>query len=159
MNPNATIIARGENPRTEKKLLGCGADRVVLPTAIGATKVAQLITRPTAEHMLEQLTTGDGIKDELGHIGLHFDELTVLEGSPLVDKSLSDIEVRSNHGFLVVGIRRIDGSIIMNPGPDTVLRSRDVVVVLGHENDIPQLAERFSSRPEQLTYRGRTIEA
>ena len=55
MNPDVTIIARGENPRTEKKLLGCGADRVVLPTAIGAQKVAQLITRPTAENILEQL--------------------------------------------------------------------------------------------------------
>jgi len=41
--------------RPEKKLLGCGANRVVLPTAIGATKVAQLIIRPTAENMLEQL--------------------------------------------------------------------------------------------------------
>ena len=54
MNPDVTIIARGENPRTEKKLLGSGANKVVLPTAIGAKKVAQLIIRPTAENMLEQ---------------------------------------------------------------------------------------------------------
>ena len=48
LNPEITIIARGENPSTEKKLLGCGADKVVLPTAIGAAKVVQLIIRPTA---------------------------------------------------------------------------------------------------------------
>lgn len=159
MNPEAIIIARGENPSTEKKLLGCGADRVVLPTAIGATKVAQLITRPTAEHMLEHLTSQGGIKDELGHIGLHFDELEVCQGSALVDKTLGDVEVRSNHGFLVVGIRSRDGSILMNPRPDTVLRARDTVVVLGHDDDIPQLAERFSSHREVLTYRGRTVES
>ena len=46
MKPDLTIIARGENPRTERKLLGNGANRVVLPTAIGASKVAQLIIRP-----------------------------------------------------------------------------------------------------------------
>ena len=65
MNPSVTIIARGENPRTEKKLLGCGANRVVLPTAIGAKKLAQLITRPTAENMLEQIQDQSSMIDDL----------------------------------------------------------------------------------------------
>ncbi len=69
MNPDVLIIARGENPRTEKKLLGCGANRVVLPTAIGATKVAQLIIRPTAENMLEQITHQSSMQEELGTLG------------------------------------------------------------------------------------------
>ena len=33
MNSDLFIIARGQNPRTESKLLGCGADKVILPTA------------------------------------------------------------------------------------------------------------------------------
>lgn len=158
MNPNAQIIARGENPRTEKKLLGCGANRVVLPTAIGASKVAQLIIRPTAENMLEQLASDSGVKDELGHIGLQFDELQVTGDSSLVNKQLASLEVRSNHGFLVVGIRRVDGTMHMNPGGETVLRAGDVVVVLGRDSDIPQLAERFSSKKNTLVYRGQTME-
>ncbi|WP_158809099.1 TrkA family potassium uptake protein, partial [Beijerinckia sp. L45] len=36
LNRELTIIARGEAPTTEKKLLQAGADRVVLPTRIGA---------------------------------------------------------------------------------------------------------------------------
>ena len=99
--PDLMIIARGENPRTEKKLIGSGANKVVLPTAIGATKVAQLIIRPTAENMLEQLTSHRVMTEELGNIGLQFNELQVAEGSPLVDKSLGAIEVRSNHGFFI----------------------------------------------------------
>lgn len=158
MNSNATIIARGENPRTEKKLLGCGANRVVLPTAIGASKVAQIIIRPTAENMLDQLASHIGMNDELGQIGLQFDELEVTPSSRLVNKQLTDLEVRSNHGFLVVGIRRANGSIQMNPSGDTVLSAGDVVVVLGHDNDIPQLAERFSSKREKMTYRGQKME-
>jgi len=143
MNPDLMIIARGENPRTEKKLLGCGANKVVLPTAIGAAKVAQLVIRPTAENMLEQLTCQSDMNEELGHIGLRFDELKVSAGSPLVAKKLSDIEVRSNHGFLIVGILHADGSTVLNPNSETSLSTSDIVIVLGHDDDIPQLAERF----------------
>ncbi len=158
MNPDVMIIARGENPRTEKKLLGCGANRVVLPTAIGASKVAQLIIRPTAENMLEQLAQQVSLKDELGTIGLQFDELEVSPGSPLANQPLSNIEVRSNHGFLIVGIRHADGSTTLNAAADTKLLEGDVVIVLGHKDDIPQLAERFSSKSKKMTYRGVTIE-
>jgi voltage-gated potassium channel len=159
MNPDLMIIARGENPRTEKKLIGSGANRVVLPTAIGATKVAQLIIRPTAENMLEQLTSHRVMTEELGNIGLQFNELQVAEGSPLVDKPLGAIEVRSNHGFLIVGIRHEDGSTVLNPPSSTPLSTGDVVIVLGHNDDLPQLAERFSSRGGRITYRGVTMEA
>ncbi|MCA9118809.1 MAG: NAD-binding protein [Planctomycetaceae bacterium] len=158
MNPQVMIVARGENPRTEKKLLGCGANRVVLPTAIGATKVAQLIIRPTAENFLEQLTNEGSTKEELGLIGLQFDELEVTSGSPLVNRSLSHIEVRSNHGFLIVGIRHADGSTVLNPPADTTLLDGDVVIVLGQKDDIPQLAERFAATGNKMTYRGVTIE-
>jgi len=158
MNPEVMIIARGENPRTEKKLLGCGANRVVLPTAIGASKVAQLIVRPTAENMLEQLTHEGNINEELGHIGLQFDELEVAPGSSLIDKALNSIEVRSNHGFLIVGIRRADGTTAMNPRSDTTLLAGDVVIVLGHSDDIPQLAQRFSTIGSRMMYRGVTVE-
>lgn len=158
MNPDLLIIARGENPRTERKLLSSGADRVVLPTAIGATKVAQLIIRPSAESLLGQLTSQADLNEELGQIGLQFGELEVAEGSPLVNRALSAIEVRSNHGFLIVGLRRPDGTTIVNPAPTTALTQGDVVIVLGHDDDIPQLAERFRPGGRVMSYRGVAIE-
>ena len=158
MNSELMVIARGENPRTEKKLLGCGANKVILPTAIGASKVAQLIIRPSAESMLQQMADNSQMHEELGQIGLQFDELRVESNSPLVGKTLGDIEVRSNHGFLIVGIRRDDGSTVINPAGDTSLFAGDIVIVLGHDDDIPQLASRFSSSAK-ITYRGATMDA
>ncbi len=158
MNPSVMIIARGENPKTEKKLLGCGANRVVLPTAIGAKKLAQLITRPTAENMLEQIQDQSSMIDDLRQIGLEFDELKVQAGSILVDQAISEIEIRSNHGFLIVGIRHVDGANEIHPDPRTKLVAGDVVVVLGHKDDIPELASRFSAKRAKMTYRGATIE-
>ncbi|WP_417386469.1 potassium channel family protein [Gimesia sp.] len=158
MNPDVMIIARGENPKTEKKLLGCGANRVVLPTAIGASKVAQLIMRPTMENMLEQLTSEGAITDELGHFGLQFEELQVTPGSTFVNKTLDKIEVRSDRGFLVVAIRRADGEVEQNLAPDTILLEGDSVIVLVHSNDIPHLSEKFAAKGIKITYRGVTAE-
>ena len=158
MNPHLMIIARGENPRTEGKLLGSGANRVVLPTAIGASKVAQLIIRPTAESLLGQMTSQSDLNDELGQIGLQFGELEVTESSALVGKELSVIEIRSNHGFLIVGVRRADGATMINPPSTTRLEVGDTVIVLGHDDDIPQLAERFAAGGRTITYRGVALE-
>ena len=157
MNPSITIIARGENPRTEKKLLGCGADSVVLPTAIGAQKVAQLITRPTAESILQQIKEQSTLLGDLGQIGLQFNELEVLPDTDLANQAISEIEVRGNHSFLVVGIRRADGTIELNPQPEMILRPSDVVVVLGHQDDLPEIARRFLRKTPQMTYRGVSV--
>lgn len=154
MNPGIVIVARGEHPRTERKLLGCGADKVVLPTAIGAKKVAQLITRPSAEKMIEQIAKDGVITDELNRIGLQFDELQVLEGSPLVDMPISRIEIRSNHGFLIIGVRHFDGTLEMNPDIDTKLNAGDVVILLGRNDDIPELEQKFQPQQGSQTYRG-----
>ena len=158
MNPDVMIIARGENPRTEKKLLGCGANKVVLPTAIGASKVAQMIVRPTAENLLAQIAQHSNVTEELSGIGLYFNESEVAPGSPIANRPLSEIEVRSNHGFLIVGIRKADGSTILNPPGDTVLAAGDLVIALGHQDDIPQLAAKFSAKAKTMIYRGVAVQ-
>ena len=38
-------------------------------------------------------------------------------------KTLADIEVRGNHGFLIVGVRRSGGETTLNPSPSTGLSS------------------------------------
>lgn len=154
LNMEATIIARAENPRTEKKLIGSGANKVVLPTAIGATKVAHMIIRPTTEDMLDEVCRTRGDDGDLSLIGLHFDELPVMTGSPLVDHKISEIEINSNHGFLIVGIRSAGGRNQLNPDPSTTLVAGDVVVVLGHANDIPELVRRFAAPEKRMVYRG-----
>lgn len=159
MNPDLTIIARGENRRTESKLRSCGADTVVMTTTIGATRISQLILRPSADELLKQLTNGSDSGD-LGHIGLQFDELPIDASSPLAGKTLAEIEVRGAHGYLIVGIRGADGSTTMHPAETTMVSIGDVVVVLGYSDDIPELATRLApgSARGTVTYRGVTMD-
>ncbi|MEQ8786986.1 MAG: NAD-binding protein [Pirellulaceae bacterium] len=158
LNPHLEIIARGENPSTERKLLRSGATQVVSPTTIGAARMAHLITHPSAESLLAETATQQDLNEQLSQIGLHFDELHISPGSPLAGHKIGDIEVRGNLGFLVVALRRGDGRIELNPGADAHLSSGDTVIVLGHDADIPQLVQRYVSKNE-ITYRGARINA
>lgn len=161
MNPDLKIIARGENRRTEGKLRSCGADTVVMTTTIGASRISQLILRPTADELLDQLTDASDHRSDLDHIGLEFDELSIDANSPLAGKTLGDIEVRGAHGYLVVGIRHVDGTTVMHPPAAAEISVGDVVVVLGYQDDIPELATRLSpgSKPRTISYRGVTTTA
>lgn len=155
MNPDLTIIARGENRSTQSKLVSCGADEVVMPTAIGATRISQLIMKPSADQVLDRLSTEGQMGVDLEQIGLEFDELIVAEGSALAGRTLAEVEVRGAHGYLIVGIRGVDGTTALNPGPDTRLAVGDAVLVLGYRDDIPSFAARFSdATPPGTSYRG-----
>ena len=154
MNPQIMIIARGEHRRTESKLVSCGADRVIMPTDIGATKMSQLIVRPTAEEMLDRMATSGDV--DLVHLGLEFDEIELPVTSPWVNRRLSELEVRGAHGYLIVGIRSADGSTVMHPPSEQQLHTGDRVIVLGYHDDIPEIGSR--GQRQTVTYRGVTSE-
>ena len=151
--PGAEIIARAEDPRTEKKLLHGGATKVVLPTAIGAQRVADLITRSGTEGFLAHAGRQGQLRDDLEQIGLKLEDLRIPSGSPLIGRHVGDIEVRGNRGFLIVAVRHADGSIVVNPSETVPLAEHDVVVVLGHTQDLPLLKSRYELRAA-TSYRG-----
>lgn len=165
MNPDITIIARGENPRTERKLIRCGANTVILPTAVGAQRVAQLIIRPSAESLLASSLAGQDdalrrVVEDLSLCGLDISDLVVADQSPLAGRPLSDLEVRGNQGFLIIGIRTRDGVITPHPPVTTVLSGGDTIVVLAHKNEIPELAARVAQEKSTpaMKYRGVSID-
>ncbi len=55
LNQNLQIMARGSAPSVEQKLRLAGADHIVLPAAIGAQRIAHMITHPTASSFLNQV--------------------------------------------------------------------------------------------------------
>lgn len=150
MNPDMAILARADDRSTESKLRHCGADTVVLPIDIGATKMSQLIARPTAEELLERLAGSEEV--DMVQLGLEFDEIDLQASSPWVNRTLGEVEVRGAHGYLIVGVRRVDGSTIMHPPDDLRLDVDDRVIVLGYHDDIPELGTKVVRR--QGTYRG-----
>ena len=101
------IIARGELRTTEKKLIQAGANRVVLPAAAGAMRMAAMLTRPSMVELIE-----------------------------LVGISVRDSQTRGRHGLLIVAIRRADDRLLFSPSADTVFQPEDTVIAMGKIEDI-----------------------
>lgn len=154
LSEDLQIIARAENPKTEKKLLGCGANKVVLPAAIGAERVAQLIVRPNAEDLLGSLSEKTSVANDLGLLGLEFNEFQLPANSPLVGRRLAEIESENATTFLAVGIRSSDGSCSLSPSPQSVLSAGDTIIFLGHAECFPRLIAKLSEAGPEMIYRG-----
>jgi voltage-gated potassium channel len=129
LNPKLRIIARGELPTTQKKLVQAGADRVVLPAAIGGLRMAAMVTRPSTVEFLE-LVVGHSSMD------VELDELSIAPGALLIGRTVQQAEARRRHGLLVVAVKRADGKLIFNPDADFVFEPNDTVIVMGKVDDI-----------------------
>jgi TrkA domain protein len=73
--------------------------------------------------------------------GLVIDWVTMHGGSPGLDRTIADLEVRRNTRMTIVAILRHDASggdeVIVVPEPSEVLRAGDKLVVIGRPDDLP----------------------
>jgi voltage-gated potassium channel len=131
MNPAIQIIARGEVPSTERKLLQAGANRVVLPAHIGADRIAHLILHPNARELLGGQTKASvDFEHHLSELGLDMEEIEIGPASPWVHRSVSEVEKDAAGRLLAVAILRKEGGTDMNPSPTAMLFPGDALVVL-----------------------------
>ncbi len=153
LNPDLIILARGELPSTEKKLRLAGANHVVLPAAISAQRMTNLITRPTAVDFLDQNGERNHLNELLAQIEVQMDELPIPLDSPLVGSTIGELEMQAKSGFIVIAVRRAHTGVVDSFDASTLLHGGDTVIVLGHRGNIPQFA-RFHDLRRKMRYRG-----
>lgn len=156
LNPDLTIVARGELPSTEKKLQQAGADQVVLPATLSALQMSHLITRPTAFNFLEQQNHHSQIREILGQMDLQMDDFHLKVDSYLVGQTVGDVASRSRGEFLIVALQHEDESITVHPDEMTVLHQGETLITLGYRGNLPQFAKAQTIK-RQLRYRGRGV--
>ena len=76
LNPGLPIVARGELSSTERKLLQAGADKVVLPTHIGAERIAEVILHEESARFIEGLERSHGFQRVLHNFGIELEVVT-----------------------------------------------------------------------------------
>ncbi len=69
--------------------------------------------------------------------------VTLESNSPLLGQTLLDSGIRPRTGASVIAILRPDGSI-PSPPPDTVLRERDTLVLIGHRTQVDRFLRTFT---------------
>lgn len=137
LNRTLNIIARGEFQTTEKKLLQAGANRVVMPAALGALRMAAMVTRPSTVELLE-LTAGQRSLD------VEVEELVIGAGSTLKGRTPLDAIARRQHKLLVVAVKAAQGELIFNPGLEVTFQAGDTIIVMGRVEHIDQFRREYA---------------
>jgi Trk K+ transport system NAD-binding subunit len=131
LNPDLEIIARGELPGTEPMLLQAGATKVVLPTHIGAERIAELIMYQEAAQFIRGSPKMREFEQVLHSLGLELELIEAAPGGPLAGQTIEAVEQRANGALFIVQINRREGGAITDPDGKTIIEPGDGVVIVG----------------------------
>lgn len=129
LNASIFIVARATSPGAEPKLYRAGADRVVNPHQLGGAHMAALVTQPNVAEFLD-------IAMHDRELAVSLIEVTVPEGSGLLDRPLGDTE---SEGVTILALRRSDGRFVHHPNRAMPPAVGDVLIALGTEDEHAEL--------------------
>lgn len=134
--PHLRIIARAEQPSTEKKLRQAGANHVITPAAIGARRIVSLLTNPSVVEFVELVT-------QRSSLAIEMDEIPIGPESTLAGQSLRDADVGRLTGVIVIAAKRADGRLEFPPSGGVPFEPGDTIVLLGHRDNLNQFRRKF----------------
>lgn len=148
LNRSIEIIARGDTLSTERKLLHAGANKVVLPTHIGAERIAEIILFPETSRFVRDSEKMKELERTLRNLGLVMEIVVVPEKGALTGLSIEEIENRAHGTFFVVQLNRRDGDAITQPEKTLRIQAGDGVVIVGRSGQA--ISALFSAPSEKI---------
>jgi len=136
LNPKLEIIARGEAPSTERKLLQAGADRVVLPTHIGAERIAEMILYPETARFLRGSERMREMEKGLHGLGLELEVVTAAKGGAMTGQTVGEVEKRGKGAFFIVQLNHSNGEVLTRPSSEVRIEPGDGVVVVARAGKV-----------------------
>ena len=121
-NHKLLIVAKAEDTSSQAKLLRAGANRVICPEVIGATRMADVVLRPAVVDFVEVAQGG---------VDLELDQLILNTKSDLIGKTLEELQLPRRFGTHVVAIQRPDGTTNYHPTPQQALEAGDKLILVG----------------------------
>jgi voltage-gated potassium channel len=130
MRPDLRIIARAEDPATEKKLKQAGANEVILPAFVGGMQIANNITHPSLDSILHGPSTH--LKDDLKQLGVDIVEHPIIPDGVDDRKTLQQLLQGQEVSCMALAIKKSDGTLVQHPPANYRLEANDVVMMLSH---------------------------
>ena len=121
------IVARAAREQSADRLYRAGSTHVVSPYATSGRRMANLAVRP---HVVEFFDVA-----RAGQPDLRLEELAVIEGSPLVGRTIRDLRGPA----VPLLVRHPNGQLIASPARDLRLKAGDVLVIFGEAKDLNPL--------------------
>ncbi|MBL7111275.1 MAG: potassium channel protein [Bacteroidales bacterium] len=133
INPGLTIISRASNENSDKKLKRAGATNVIMPDRVGGQRMAKLVTQPDVVEFIDFIMLQE--PDNVFLEELSCDVIaTCFDG-----KKIQELDIRNKTGANIIGLKRSDGTYLINPGANTILSNNDKLFALGSANQINHL--------------------
>lgn len=133
LNPDLYIITRASAEKSQRKLLGAGADRVFSPYVIGARKMAQSVLRPAVADFIETMVHGGS------EMNLAMEEILVTATSKLQNVTLQESNIRRDLDLIIIAIKTLDGEMLFNPSANTIIRVGDTLIAVGLRDNMDRL--------------------
>lgn len=132
LNANLRIVSKTVRQSSENKMRMAGADEVVCPDSIGGSRMASQLLRP---HVLSFL---DAMIYMQENDSIRIEELTV-HRKGIVGCSLAKLELPKKFGgMLVLALKRKDETQPVYNPKATLLRDKDVLIVMGESQWVEQ---------------------
>ena len=123
LNPTLRIVTRAIEDESPPKLRKAGADAVVSSNQIGGLRMASEMIRPRVVSFLDTM-----LRDS--QRVMRVEEAEVLPDSPVIGKTLGDLDLFKRVGLVIVARRRAtDGNYEYNPSPSSHLSVGDLLIV------------------------------
>ncbi len=128
-NPGLLIVSRASDVRELRKIRTAGADQVISPYNIGGVRIAQALLRPAVYEVMDLLSSS-------GEMELSLEDISLNEDMSLVGRALRDTNIRQEFNLIIIGVKKPDGSLVFNPGPEHVLEVGDELITLGSRDQL-----------------------
>jgi len=131
------IISRASQETSYNKLKLAGANNVILPDRIGGDHMASLVVIPDLIEFIDNL----GV---VGKRNINIEEVKVEQlYNATQEKTIRDLDLRSQTGCTVIGFKDDKGEYIVNPEANTKLVPGSKIIVLGRPEQIEKLNSEY----------------
>jgi voltage-gated potassium channel len=129
LNPELEIIARAAEESAQSRLVRAGATRVISPYQIGGMRMVMGIVKPTVMDFLQVAMDHKKMDVDLA-------EVRVAENSAYSGKKLIETDIRKQLNLIIIAVKKRDGKMVFNPGPNTVIHDNDTLIAMGKAKDL-----------------------
>jgi voltage-gated potassium channel len=128
--PNIYIEARASSPEAMTKLERAGANRVILPHAIGGNRMAMLALRPAVVDFIDKVIYSRGRE-------MRLENVDVTENSKLIGLTIKDVQDKTR--VTTLAMQKKGHTLIPNPPAEEVVAEGDQLIVIGTRAQLTSL--------------------
>ncbi|WP_216830670.1 potassium channel family protein [Alkalihalobacterium elongatum] len=120
------VWVKAQNYYHHRVLEKIGADRIVHPEQDMGIRIAQHIV---SEKIIDYIELSD-----------EYSIVELIATEKVSGKSLAQLDIRAKFGCTILAIKR-DKDINISPFPSSLIEEKDILIVIGHKNDLKRFEE------------------